>query len=422
MLAKTRGGMEYLVSARQHRRWSSEEEIALFQELETKEKRLYTLIFSFRPLGKENIKKLSAFFAIEKEEKPTIARQLKLMMRYYEEEKLTKVKLRSLTRFINEVTDQFRLLEAPRLWTRFVMTELCDPKKLTMMEDFEFFWNRVQDKEYLAWSKKVIEASNEISQKKNDFVEDNIGLISSIIKRRVPAGSNVITPFMDLQQEGAFGLLKSMDKFDYKRGLKFSTYASWWVRHSLSRAICDKDKMIRIPVHVHDKIARVRMFQNEFIRKNGRDASVEEIMLELQMPERHVREMMQSSLFFSFDAKLGDGENETDFYGLAFEPEASFDTYVNPKSSFDELCSKELRRRLVAAIRRLSPKERAIIRGRFGIGSGADTDETATLKEIGNGFDLSRERIRQIETVALGKLRAAMKNKKIHSVSDISAN
>lgn len=421
MIATTRGGAQYLVSERPRHRWTAEEEMVFFQKMEEDERKLYKLILSYQPLGQVNVKKLLTLFFVEKEERPSIQRKLKLMLRYYEAETLSAFKLRSLKRFINEVTDEFRMLEAPRLWARFALKTLCDPKTITTQEECDFFLGRVQDPSYLAWAKKVSALGAEVFRKKNEFVEDNVGLVGSIIKRRYSGGSNVLTPFLDLQQEGAFGLIKAMDKFDYKRGLKFSTYASWWVRHSLSRAICDKDKMIRVPVHAHDKIARMRMFQHDFLRKNFRDPSVEEIMSEMKMTEPQVREMMHTPIFFSFDAKVNENDSESDYYGMTFEADASVADNIHLKSSFEEACSNDIKEQLREAIKSLTPKERAIIRGRFGVSTHkSETDETSTLKEIGDGYSLSRERIRQIETLALEKLRSALRTKKVYSPSDIA--
>ncbi len=226
-----------------------------------------------------------------------------------------------------------------------------------------------------------------VREAKRELTEANLRLVVSIAKRYLRSG----LPLLDLVQDGNLGLLRAVDRFEYRRGFKFSTYATWWIRQAITRAIADRGRTIRIPVHVVETLNRVTRATRELTANLGREPTPEEIARRARVPARRVRFTLEvSPKTVSLETPIG----EDTALGDLLE-----DTSIAPPT--DELESRDLSREVERALAELKPKERDVLRLRFGIGG----EKARTLEEIGERYGLTRERIRQIEMKALGKLR-----------------
>ena len=310
----------------------------------------------------------------------------------------------------NELEEIYRIIEAEgiQIINEFEMDkDLYEQlsKEVSMDDPVKMYLKDIgkvpllQPEEETELAKRMIEGDQAA---KKMLSEANLRLVVSIAKRYMGRGMQ----FLDLIQEGNLGLMKAVEKFDYQKGFKFSTYATWWIRQAITRAIADQARTIRIPVHMVETINKLIRVSRRLLQELGREPLPEEIAKELNITEERVREIQRIAQDpVSLETPIGEEEDShlSDF----IEDEGS-------AAPTDAVSSTMLKEQLVGVLDTLTPREEKVLRLRYGL----DDGRTRTLEEVGREFNVTRERIRQIEAKALRKLRHPSRSKRLKDFLD----
>ena len=330
-----------------------------------------------------------------------IARRRRKVATLLEECCLRTAKIQPLLRKLQSINKKIRqlqreLVKAEKFPDRYdaediyVMREELDGLRSLVLVDPDQLDRRVTE---------ILKVFNEYEQAKRDLSGGNLRLVVSIAKKYRNRG----LPFLDIIQEGNTGLMRAVDKYEYKRGYKFSTYATWWIRQAITRAIADHARTIRVPVHMIETMSKLRTIQKHLLQEMGREPTIEEIARRAGMPVDETRRVMKISRHpISLDRPVG--ESEDSHFGDFIEDERQ-------NAPADTASSEMLRQRINDVLKTLTYREREILKLRYGIGDGY----TYTLEEVGRIFKVTRERVRQVESKAIRKLQHPVRQRRLAS-------